>query len=107
MSPPLTSINASRQPELPLPATCKGLGPCGLARPNRPPPAPAAFLRLDERPRARRATHFTLPGYAADGHKPRSGIVTRRDVPHPARLETSIVPPSASMRSTRPVSPDP
>jgi len=78
MPPPLTPINASRQPELPLPASCKGLGPCALARPNRPPPAPAAFLRLDERPRARRATRFTLRGYAADGHKPLRGMVTRK-----------------------------
>ena len=98
MPPPLTPINASRQPELPLPASCKGLGPCALARPNRPPPAPAAFLRLDERPRARRATRFTLRGYAADGHKPLSGMVTRRDVPRPLGLATSIVPPGTGHR---------
>jgi hypothetical protein len=98
MPPPLTPINASRQPELPLPASCKGLGPCALARPNRPPPAPAAFLRLDERPRARRATRFTLRWYAADDHKPRRGMVTRRDVPRPLRLATSIVPPGTGHR---------
>jgi hypothetical protein len=63
-------------------------------------------LGFDEPPRARRVTHVTA-GVWVDGHAASSGMQTRNDVPSPVRLEIVIVPPSASTRSIRPVSPDP